>query len=113
MPTIFSGTGAVFMNFHFDEEVCGSHFLVSGEHSDDIHRKWRSPKCRDILCRPQKGMEVAIEVWKVDRHKLCRSPSHTLSIDETQCFACKNHSVVALFVVIAVALVVDLVNTLF
>ena len=101
------------MNFHFDEEVGGSHFLVSGEHYDDIHRKWRSPKCRDILCRPQKGMEVAIDVWKMDRHKLCRSPSHTLSIDETQCFACKNHSVVALFVVIAVALVVDLVNTLF
>ena len=66
MPTIFSGTGAVFMNFHFDEEVGGSHFLVSGEHSDDIHRKWRSPKCRDKLCRPQKGMEVAIEVWKMD-----------------------------------------------
>ena len=49
MPTIFSGTGAVFMNFLFDEEVGGSHFLVSGDHSDDIHRKWRSPKCRDIL----------------------------------------------------------------
>ena len=113
LPTIFSGTGAVFMNFLFDEEVGGSHFLVSGDHSDDIHRKWRSPKCRDILWPPQKGMEVAIEVWQMDRHKLCRSPSHTLSIDETQCFACKNHSVVALFVVIAIVLVVDLVNTLF
>ena len=113
LPTIFSGTGAVFMNFLFDEEVGGSHFLVSGDHSDDIHRKWRSPKCRDILWPPQKGMEVAIEVWQMDRHKLCRSPSHTLSIDETQCFACKNRSVVALFVVIAVVLVVDLVNTLF
>ena len=53
---------------------------------------------------------MAIEIWKMDQPKLCRSPSHTLSIDETQCFACKNHSVVALFVVIAVVLVVDLGN---
>ena len=100
-------------NNNNNEEVGGSHFLVRGEHSDGIHSKWRGPKCRDILCRPQKGMEVAIEIWKKDRHKLCRSPRHTLSIDETPFFACKSHSVVALVVVIAVVLVVDLVNTLF
>ena len=39
--------------------------------------------------------------------------SHTLSIDETQCFACKKHPVVVLIVVIVIGLVVDLVNTLF
>ena len=56
---------------------------------------------------------MAIAVWQIDRHKLCRSPSHTLSIDETQCFACKKHPVVVLIVVIVIGLVVDLVNTLF
>ena len=58
-------------------------------------------------------MEVAIVVLPVDRHKLCRSPSHTLSIDETQCFVCKNRSVVVLIVVIAIVFAVDLVYSLF
>ena len=87
-------------------------YIYSGL-SDDIHRKLRCLKCGDILCRPQKCIKVAIAVWQIDRHKLCRSPSHTLSIDETQCFACKKHLVVVLIVVIVICLVVDLVNTLF
>ena len=59
---------------------------------------------------------MAIAVWQIDRHKLCRSPSHTLSIDETRCVACKKtlcSYIVVLIVVIAIVLVVDLVNTLF
>ena len=104
---------AQFTNSFFDEEVDGSHFLACGALSGQIYWKWRSPKCGEIFCRLQKGMEVVIVVLPVDRHKLCRSPSHTLSIDETQCFACKNHSVVVLIVVIAIVFVVDFVYSLF